>query len=42
MWRLYWRDREEGWHEYAQLPFARDVDAILREIDVDPTAIFWG
>lgn len=42
VWRLYWRDRDERWHEYPQLPFARDIDELLTEIDRDPTAIFWG
>lgn len=42
VWRLYWRDRDERWHEYQQLPFASGVEALLTEIDRDPTAIFWG
>jgi Protein of unknown function (DUF3024) len=42
VWRLYWRDRDEGWHEYRGLPFASSVDELLSEIDRDPTAIFWG
>lgn len=42
VWRLYWRDRNEVWHEYPDLPFAGDVDALLTEIERDPTAIFWG
>jgi hypothetical protein len=42
VWRLYWRDRDERWHEYPDLPFSRDVSELLEEIDRDPTAIFWG
>ena len=42
VWRLYWRDRDERWHEYPDLAFARDVGDLLEEIDRDPTAIFWG
>ena len=42
VWRLYWRDRDESWHEYPDLPWARDVDDLLAEIESDPTAIFWG
>jgi hypothetical protein len=42
VWRLYWRDRDGGWHEYPGLPFARDVGQLLEEVDRDPTALFWG
>ncbi|WP_439647027.1 DUF3024 domain-containing protein [Blastococcus haudaquaticus] len=42
VWRLYWRDRDERWHEYADLPFAATVDELLAELDSDPTALFWG
>ena len=41
-WRLYWPDRDQGWHEYGDLPFAHRVDDLLAEIDRDPTALFWG
>ncbi|WP_209307461.1 DUF3024 domain-containing protein [Geodermatophilus sp. DF01-2] len=42
VWRLYWRDRDERWHEHPELPFARDVRGLLHEIDDDPTALSWG
>ena len=42
VWRLHWRDSDERWHEYPDLPFARLVDDRLAEVDRDPTAIFWG
>jgi hypothetical protein len=42
MWTLYWRDRNGRWHEYGDLDPARDLNAVLAEIDSDPTCIFWG
>jgi len=42
VWRLYWPGSDERWHEYPELPWARTVDELLREIDRDPTALFWG
>jgi hypothetical protein len=42
VWRLYWPGSDERWHEYPDLPFARDVRDLLEEIDGDPTALFWG
>jgi len=40
-WRLYWADRNGRWHRYDDLPPGR-VDQVLREIESDPTGIFWG
>ena len=42
VWRLYWSDSDEGWHEYPRLPVATQVAELLEEIDRDPTALFWG
>jgi hypothetical protein len=41
-WSLYWRDRNLRFHRYDQLPASKYVDDLLREIDRDPIAIFWG
>jgi hypothetical protein len=41
-WSLYWRDRDERFHEYDRLPPSAAVEALLTEIERDPTAIFWG
>lgn len=40
-WSLYWADRNSRWHRYYDLPPSR-VDQVLREIESDPTGIFWG
>ena len=42
VWRLYWMDSDERWHDYPDLPFARDLAELLEEVDRDPTALFWG
>ncbi|WP_299038759.1 DUF3024 domain-containing protein [uncultured Pseudokineococcus sp.] len=44
-WSLYWRDRHMRFHPYDErFAFApsRDVEALLAEVDRDPTSIFWG
>jgi hypothetical protein len=41
-WTLYWRDRNDRWHEYSDLDPTSDLTAVLAEIDADPTCIFWG
>lgn len=40
-WSLFWADRNGRWHRYEDLPPGR-VDQLLREIEADPTGIFWG
>lgn len=42
-WALYWRDRNERWHEYAEgnRQFGSVVQ-LLEEVDDDPTSIFRG
>lgn len=42
VWSLYWRDSNERFHLYDQLPPSRSVQKLLDEIDADPTALFWG
>jgi Protein of unknown function (DUF3024) len=41
-WTLYWRDRNLRFHRHDQLPPSPHIDDLLREIERDPTAIFWG
>ena len=41
-WSLFWRDRHLRFHAYDRLAPSVHVDDLLREIDADPTAIFWG
>lgn len=41
-WSLYWRDRNLEFHKYDLLEPSPNVDDLLRELEQDPTAIFWG
>ena len=41
-WTLYWRDRYLCFHRYDQVEPSPDIGGLLREIDHDPIAIFWG
>jgi len=39
---LYWRDRNLRFHEYDLLQPTDRFEDLLMEVDLDPTAIFWG
>ena len=41
-WELFWCDRNLRWHRYDLIKPSRHVEALLAEIDADPTSIFWG
>ena len=41
-WTLYCADRNSKWHEYYDIEPTKNIDALLKEIDEDPTGIFWG
>lgn len=41
-WSLWWPDRNGRWHRYDDLDPTPDIDVLIRQIDEDPTAIFWG
>ena len=42
LWSLYWRDRNLKFHKYDRLPPSASIEALLAEVERDPTAIFWG
>ena len=42
LWTLYWRDRNLRFHVYDRVAPNRSVEALLAEVDRDPTRIFWG
>ena len=42
VWKLYWSDRNERMHAYDLCAPSAHVENLLREIDDDPTGIFWG
>ena len=41
-WSLYWRDRNLKWHFYEEIEPTPDFDLLIKEVDRDPTGIFWG
>jgi len=41
-WSLFWRDRNLRFHAYDLVPPTPSLEDLLREVDRDPTAIFWG
>jgi hypothetical protein len=41
-WSLYCADRNSRWHLYGLLPPSADFDDLLKEVDRDPTGIFFG
>ena len=42
LWTLYYRDRNERWHVYDLIAPSPTVAPLLKEVDEDPTHIFWG
>lgn len=41
-WHLYSADRNSRWHEYLDTDPTPNFDRLLREVEEDPTGIFWG
>ena len=41
-WSLYWADRNGYWCRYQQLPFHRDLEKLLAEVDKNENGAFWG
>ena len=41
-WRLFCMRRDLKWHGYTPLPQADSVEDLVREVERDPTGIFWG
>lgn len=42
VWQLFCRDRNAKWRQYSPLYEAKKFDELLREVEQDPTCIFWG
>jgi hypothetical protein len=42
LWSLYCIDGNSRWHRYPFAAPSPRVEVLLREIDQDPTGIFWG
>jgi len=41
-WQLYWADRNERWCKYPPMPFHRDLEKLLEEVEKNETGAFWG
>lgn len=41
-WFLYYPDRNSKWRLYEGVDPTANLDVLLKEIDRDPTGIFWG
>ncbi len=41
-WRLYWQRADLRWHEYTGLSSSDQIGDLVREIDTDPLACFFG
>lgn len=41
-WTLYWADRNSRWHIYDDFLPSKNFNVLLKEVDNDPTGIFWG
>ena len=41
-WQLFWQDRNLHWRRYEPMFEADKFDNLLKEVDSDPTCIFWG
>jgi Protein of unknown function (DUF3024) len=42
LWMLSCQHRDLKWHAYTPLPAAGSFEILLREVERDPTGIFWG
>jgi hypothetical protein len=42
IWELYCQLRDLKWHQYERLPSAGSFEILLKEVERDPTGIFWG
>ena len=41
-WALFFTDRNSNWHLYDTVKPSVNFEDILKELDHDPTGIFWG
>jgi hypothetical protein len=41
-WQLYFIDRNNNWRPYDLIQPSTDFDDLLKELDRDPTGVFWG
>ena len=42
LWQIYCVDRNRRWHRYTRVAPTRSFELLIKEIEEDPTGIFWG
>ena len=42
LWRVHWRDAGQRWHPDSDARPAPNHDPLLRHIDADQSAVYWG
>ena len=41
-WQLFFIDKKNSWRPYDLIQPSADFDDLLKELDRDPTGVFWG
>ncbi len=41
-WQLSWADRNDRWKSYPPLPYHRDIEKLLAEVEKNENGAFWG
>lgn len=41
-WQLYWADRNSKWRLFPPLPYHRDIEKLLQEVEKNESGAFWG
>jgi len=41
-WQLSWADRNDRWKPYPPLPYHRDIEKLLAEVEKSENGAFWG
>jgi hypothetical protein len=42
IWILYYADRNDKWHIYVDFDSSKNLEHLIKEVDDDPTGIFFG
>jgi hypothetical protein len=42
LWKIYWMRQDLKWHIYPLLPQVDTIEEFLEEVELDPSACFWG
>ncbi|MCK8825787.1 DUF3024 domain-containing protein [Fuchsiella alkaliacetigena] len=42
LWSLYWWRHTQKWYKYEEIGPSKNLKELVKEVDEDPTGIFWG